>query len=93
MRVRRARPPLRSFRPRTRCRAGPSTGSAPNAWVVSADDPERLRLVLTVVRDLALLAQNDGDPPSTWGQPQTAIAHGVQLVPRFDEVMKHTGAD
>jgi hypothetical protein len=66
----------------------------PNAWVVSADDPELLRLVLAVVRELTLLAtaQGDGDPAVDLGRAQTAIGHGIQLLSRFDEVTKHTGA-
>lgn len=66
----------------------------PNAWVVSADDPELLRMVLAVVRELTLLAtaQSDGDPAVDLGRAQTAIGHGVQLLSRFDEVTKHTGA-
>ncbi|WP_194290568.1 hypothetical protein [Modestobacter roseus] len=66
----------------------------PNAWVVSADDPELLRLVLAVVRELTLLAtaESYGDPALDLGRAQTAIGHGVQLLSRFDEVTKHTGA-
>ncbi|MCU1614165.1 MAG: hypothetical protein JWO98_1705 [Frankiales bacterium] len=64
-----------------------------NAFVVSADDPEMFVMVLAVVKELTLLttAQSDADPAVDLGRARTAIAGGIQLLSRLDEVTKYTG--
>ena len=64
-----------------------------NAFVVSADDPELLVMLLAVVKELTLLstAQSDADPTVDLGRARTAIAGSIQLLGRLDEITKHTG--
>jgi hypothetical protein len=60
-------------------------------WVVAADRPELLTLVLGIVRELTILAaaQTGADTSVDLGRARTAVNHLLDLLSRFDDVSKH----
>ncbi|SNR85909.1 hypothetical protein [Blastococcus mobilis] len=60
-------------------------------WVVAADRPELLTLVLGIVRELTILAaaQTGADSSVDIGRARTAVDHLLDLLSRFDDVSKH----
>jgi len=60
-------------------------------WVVAAEDPQMMNLVLGVVRELTILAaaQTSADPAIDVGRARTAIGHLLDLLARFEDVSKH----
>jgi hypothetical protein len=61
------------------------------SWVVAAEDPQVLNLVLGVVRELTVLAaaSSGADPKVDVSRGRTAIGHLLDLLARFDDVSKH----
>lgn len=60
-------------------------------WVVAAEDPQMMNLVLGVVRELTILAaaQTSADPAIDVGRARTAVGHLLDLLARFEDVSKH----
>jgi hypothetical protein len=61
------------------------------SWVVAAEEPQMMNLVLGVVRELTILAaaQTSADPAIDVGRARTAVGHLLDLLARFEDVSKH----
>jgi hypothetical protein len=61
------------------------------SWIVAAEDPQVMTLVLGVVRELTVLAaaSTRADPAVDVGRARTAIGHLLDLLARFEDVSKH----
>jgi hypothetical protein len=64
------------------------------SWVVAAEDPQVMNLVLGVVRELTILAaaQTSADPTVDVGRARTAVGHLLDLLARFEDVSKNVSA-
>lgn len=64
------------------------------SWVVAAEDPQVMNLVLGVVRELTILAaaQTSADPTVDVGRARTAVGHLLDLLGRFQDVSKSVSA-
>lgn len=72
--------------------AGSSWARADTAsWIVAAEDPQVLTLVLGVVRELTILAaaSTGADSAVDVSRARTAIGHLLDLLARFEDVSKH----
>jgi hypothetical protein len=61
------------------------------SWIVAAEDPQVMSLVLGVVRELTVLAaaQTSADPAIDVSRARTAVGHLLDLLTRFEDVSKH----
>jgi hypothetical protein len=61
------------------------------SWIVAAEDPQVMSLVLGVVRELTVLAaaQTSADPAIDVSRARTAVGHLLDLPTRFEDVSKH----
>jgi hypothetical protein len=61
------------------------------SWIVAAEDPRVMTLVLGVVRELTVLAaaSTGADPTVDVGRARTAIGHLLDLLARFEDISKH----
>lgn len=61
------------------------------SWVVAAEDPRVMTLVLGVVRELTILAaaSTGADPTIDVSRARTAIGHLLDLLARFEDVSRH----
>ncbi|SOC50163.1 hypothetical protein SAMN05660748_2903 [Blastococcus aggregatus] len=61
------------------------------SWIVAAEDPQVMTLVLGVVRELTVLAaaSTGADPTVDASRARTAIGHLLDLLTRFEDVSKH----
>jgi hypothetical protein len=61
------------------------------SWIVAAEDPQVLTLVLGVARELTILAaaSTGADPTVDVSRARTALGHLLDLLTRVEDVNKH----